>query len=174
MSRTTSQGAFVALTSLERLIDVMQRQTEAVEGLREDLSRTCAALDHLAWCMEKNVLTIDETVHYTGITKRELRQLCKAGLIPHYYRPDRRGEPTFKKDEVEAWMTRTRGMMIDDSKTASRRATMQVIGKEALADGLANVAGMAIEKARVTLPTDLVERLHIAKDAKTWRRTPNA
>lgn len=52
----------------------------------------------------KTVLTVDEAITYTGLSKSYLYKLTSAGTIPHY-KPNGK-HIYFKKEELDAWLLR--------------------------------------------------------------------
>ncbi|HEY9117391.1 MAG TPA: helix-turn-helix domain-containing protein [Roseivirga sp.] len=54
----------------------------------------------------KTVMTVDEAVIYTGLSKSYLYKLTSAGVIPHY-KPNGK-QIYFKKEEIDTWLLRNR------------------------------------------------------------------
>lgn len=70
---------------------------------QDDINKLAAAISaNMAIC-QKEILTIDEAVIYTGLQKSYLYKLTSRRAIPHY-------KPTgrtcfFRRAELEEWMT---------------------------------------------------------------------
>ena len=56
--------------------------------------------------IEKNILTVDEVVNYTGFSQKQIYKLTSTRQIPHY-KPSGR-KLFFKKDEIDEWITQGR------------------------------------------------------------------
>lgn len=63
-------------------------------------------LERIALLGAKNVLTLDETVFLTGLSKGHIYRLTSTQAIPHY-KPKGRNI-YFKKDEIEDWLLQNR------------------------------------------------------------------
>ena len=55
---------------------------------------------------EKNILTVDDLIAYTGYSQKQIYKLTSTRAIPHY-KPSGR-KLLFKKDEINEWITRGR------------------------------------------------------------------
>jgi len=55
---------------------------------------------------EKNILTVDEVISYTGFSQKQIYKLTSSRQIPHY-KPSGR-KLFFKKDEIDEWITQGR------------------------------------------------------------------
>ena len=53
--------------------------------------------------IEKNILTVDEVINYTGFSQKQIYKLTSTRQIPHY-KPSGR-KLFFKKDEIDEWIT---------------------------------------------------------------------
>ena len=73
-----------------------------VQELNDRLDR----IEKLTLVSSKNVLTLDEAVIVTGLSKGYIYRLTSARSIPHY-KHNGRGL-YFKKDEIEKWLTKQR------------------------------------------------------------------
>jgi excisionase family DNA binding protein len=62
--------------------------------------------------IEKNILTVDEVVNYTGFSQKQIYKLTSTRQIPHY-KPSGR-KLFFKKNEIDEWITRGRIDTLDD------------------------------------------------------------
>ena len=76
--------------------------------------------------VNKEVLTIDEVVLLTGLSKSYLYKLTHRRAIP-FYKPEGR-LIYFKKTEIEAWLLRNRSETVDERD--SRIITQRVIKKK--------------------------------------------
>ena len=56
--------------------------------------------------IEKNILTVDEVINYTGFSQKQIYKLTSTRQIPHY-KPSGR-KLFFKKDEIYKWITQGR------------------------------------------------------------------
>tara|TARA_B110000483_G_scaffold65855_1_gene82373 strand:+ start:602 stop:823 length:222 start_codon:yes stop_codon:yes gene_type:complete len=56
--------------------------------------------------IEKNILTVDEVINYTGFSQKQIYKLTSSRQIPHY-KPSGR-KLFFKKDELDEWITQGR------------------------------------------------------------------
>ena len=56
--------------------------------------------------INKNILTVDEVVNYTGFSQKQIYKLTSGRQIPHY-KPSGR-KLFFKKDEIDEWITQGR------------------------------------------------------------------
>ena len=54
----------------------------------------------------KNILTVDEVISYTGFSQKQIYKLTSSRQIPHY-KPSGR-KLFFKKDELDEWITQGR------------------------------------------------------------------
>jgi excisionase family DNA binding protein len=54
----------------------------------------------------KNILTVDEVINYTGFSQKQIYKLTSSRQIPHY-KPSGR-KLFFKKDELDEWITQGR------------------------------------------------------------------
>jgi excisionase family DNA binding protein len=54
----------------------------------------------------KNILTVDGLIEYTGFSQKQIYKLTSTRVIPHY-KPSGR-KLFFKKDEIDEWITRGR------------------------------------------------------------------
>lgn len=54
--------------------------------------------------MEKNILSFEETVEYTGFSDSYLYKLTSGRKIPHYKPTGRK--IFFKREEIDAWLLR--------------------------------------------------------------------
>lgn len=71
----------------------------------EDLKRQLDRIEQYAGIASKEVLTLEETMIYTGCARTTLYRLTSAKEIPHY----KLGQALrFKKSELDEWLTRTR------------------------------------------------------------------
>ena len=66
-----------------------------------DIKLQLDRIESYARLASKNVLTIDEAVTLTGLSKQRIYALCSQREIPHY----KQGKLYFRKDELENWMT---------------------------------------------------------------------
>ena len=68
--------------------------------------------------IEKNILTVDEVISYTGFSQKQIYKLTSTRAIPHY-KPSGR-KLFFKKDELDEWITQGRvkplSEVIDESQ----------------------------------------------------------
>ena len=66
----------------------------------------------------KNILTVDEVISYTGFSQKQIYKLTSTRAIPHY-KPSGR-KLFFKKDELDEWITQGRvkplSELIDESQ----------------------------------------------------------
>ena len=62
--------------------------------------------------INKNILTVDEVVNYTGFSQKQIYKLTSTRAIPHY-KPSGR-KLFFKKDEIDEWISRGRVDTLDD------------------------------------------------------------
>ena len=62
--------------------------------------------------IEKNILTVDEVINYTGFSQKQIYKLTSTRAIPHY-KPSGR-KLFFKKDEIDEWISRGRVDTLDD------------------------------------------------------------
>lgn len=60
----------------------------------------------------KNVLNVEETAFYIGITADRVRHLMKDRAIPYYIQGRR---AYFKREEIEAYLTQNRAMSLGES-----------------------------------------------------------
>ncbi len=60
----------------------------------------------------KNILTVDEVVSYTGFSQKQIYKLTSTRVIPHY-KPSGR-KLFFKKDEIDEWITQGRVKTINE------------------------------------------------------------
>lgn len=60
----------------------------------------------------KNVLNVEETAFYIGITADRVRHLMKDRVIPYYIQGKR---AYFKREEIEAYLTKNRAMSLEES-----------------------------------------------------------
>ena len=69
----------------------------------------------------KNILTVDEVISYTGFSQKQIYKLTSTRAIPHY-KPSGR-KLFFKKDEIDEWITQGRvkplSEVIDESQVYS-------------------------------------------------------
>lgn len=56
--------------------------------------------------IEKNILTVDEVINYTGFSQKQIYKLTSTRQIPHY-KPSGR-KLFFKKDEIDDCITQGR------------------------------------------------------------------
>lgn len=71
----------------------------------DDLKRQLDRIEQYAGIASKEVLTLEETMIYTGCARTTLYRLTSAKEIPHY----KLGQALrFKKSELDEWLTRTR------------------------------------------------------------------
>lgn len=69
----------------------------------EDLKRQLDRIEQYAGIASKEVLTLEETMIYTGCARTTLYRLTSAKEIPHY----KLGQALrFKKSELDEWLTR--------------------------------------------------------------------
>lgn len=86
--------------------------TERSEDVKELLSKIeqlgtkIERLEKITLIGTKNVLTLDEVVLVTGLSKGHIYRLTSTQGIPHY-KPKGRNL-YFKKDEIEEWLLRNR------------------------------------------------------------------
>lgn len=68
----------------------------------DDIARLAEAISKKMALCSKNVLTVDEVVQYTGLTKSYLYKLTHARLIPH----SKPGGKLlyFRREDLETWM----------------------------------------------------------------------
>lgn len=81
----------------------------------EDLDRRLQRIEKLAEIGAKSVLTIEEAVFLTGLSKGYLYRLTSSSEIPHY-KPSG-GKLYFKKSEIEDWLLRNRQHTTGDKLT---------------------------------------------------------
>ena len=66
----------------------------------------------------KNILTVDEVINYTGFSQKQIYKLTSTRAIPHY-KPSGR-KLFYKKDEIDEWITQGRvkplSEVIDESQ----------------------------------------------------------
>ena len=62
--------------------------------------------------IEKNILTVDEVINYTGFSQKQIYKLTSTRAIPHY-KPSGR-KLFFKKDEIDEWISRGRVDTLND------------------------------------------------------------
>ena len=66
----------------------------------------------------KNILTVDEVINYTGFSQKQIYKLTSTRAIPHY-KPSGR-KLFFKKDEIDEWINEGRvkplSELIDESQ----------------------------------------------------------
>ena len=55
---------------------------------------------------DKNILTVDDLIDYTGYSQKQIYKLTSTRAIPHY-KPNGR-KLFFKRNEVDAWITKGR------------------------------------------------------------------
>jgi excisionase family DNA binding protein len=55
---------------------------------------------------DKNILTVEGLMDYTGFSRKQIYKLTSTRRIPHY-KPSGR-KLFFKKDEIDEWITRGR------------------------------------------------------------------
>lgn len=55
---------------------------------------------------DKNILTVEGLMDYTGFSRKQIYKLTSTRRIPHY-KPSGR-KILFKKDEIDEWITRGR------------------------------------------------------------------
>ena len=55
---------------------------------------------------DKNILTVEDVINYTGFSQKQIYKLTSTRTIPHY-KPSGR-KLFFKKDEIDEWITRGR------------------------------------------------------------------
>ena len=55
---------------------------------------------------DKNILTVEGLMDYTGFSQKQIYKLTSTRAIPHY-KPSGR-KLFFKKDEIDEWITRGR------------------------------------------------------------------
>lgn len=60
----------------------------------------------------KNILTVDEVISYTGYSQKQIYKLTSTRAIPHY-KPSGR-KLFFKKDEIDDWITQGRVKTINE------------------------------------------------------------
>lgn len=71
----------------------------------DDIKRQLDRIEQYAGIASKEVLTLEETMIYTGCARTTLYRLTSAKEIPHY----KLGQALrFKKSELDEWLTRTR------------------------------------------------------------------
>ena len=61
---------------------------------------------------EKNILTVEEVIDYTGYSTRYLYNLTASRQIPHF-KPNGR-KIFFKKDEIDEWIEKGRVKTLDE------------------------------------------------------------
>ncbi len=64
----------------------------------------------------KNIIDINEVAAYTGFSRSYIYKLTSGGLIPHYKRGKRL---YFKTEELEEWLTETKGFYRKDIERAA-------------------------------------------------------
>lgn len=90
----------------------------------DELNELNARLDRIeraALLAAKDVLTMDETVFYTGLSKAFLYQLTSRGDIPHYKRSRKL---YFHKADLNAWLTKTKVMSNDEVESKAETYMM--------------------------------------------------
>lgn len=55
---------------------------------------------------DKNILTVEDVMNYTGFSQKQIYKLTSTRQIPHY-KPSGR-KLFFKKDEIDEWITQGR------------------------------------------------------------------
>lgn len=71
----------------------------------DDLKRQLDRIEQYAGIASKEVLTLEETMIYTGCARTTLYRLTSAKEIPHY----KLGQALrFKKSELDEWLTRNK------------------------------------------------------------------
>lgn len=93
----------------------------------EELNDLNARLDRIERATligAKDILTLDETVYYTGFTKAFLYQLTSHGEIPHYKRSRRL---YFHKDDINAWLTKNKVM---SNEEVERKAETYLVTRQ--------------------------------------------
>ena len=61
---------------------------------------------------DKNILTVEDLMDYTGFSQKQIYKLTSIRAIPHY-KPSGR-KLFFKKNEIDDWITRGRIDTFDD------------------------------------------------------------
>lgn len=86
-----------------------------IEHLFREISERLDHIEQLTKLAAKNVLTLDDVVLLTGLSKNHLYNLTSRNEIP-YYRP--RGKFIyFDRAEVEAWMKQNRVNTREEAKS---------------------------------------------------------
>lgn len=94
--------------------------------LQERLSNVEQAVK-MAGLTSKEVLTLDEAVQFTGLTKSYLYKLTSSQRIPHY-KPN--GKMCyFNRTELEAWLLQNRVSTIDEIESKAQAFCMKKGGK---------------------------------------------
>lgn len=71
----------------------------------DDIKRQLDRIEQYAGIASKEVLTLEETMIYTGCARTTLYRLTSAKEIPHY----KLGQALrFKKSELDEWLTRNK------------------------------------------------------------------
>lgn len=88
----------------------------------DDLKRQLDRIEQYAGIASKEVLTLEETMIYTGCARTTLYRLTSAKEIPHY----KLGQALrFKKSELDEWLTRTR--VATNSELESKAVTYMTL-----------------------------------------------
>ena len=62
--------------------------------------------------IDKNILTVDEVINYTGFSQKQIYKLTSTRAIPHY-KPSGR-KLFFKRNEIDEWITQGRVSTLDE------------------------------------------------------------
>ena len=85
------------------------------------LSGLVSVQEILAHVESDRYLSLEETAHYVGLSKRTLRSHVSNGTVPHY-RPGR--ALRFKRSELDAWM---RQWKVETSVDEALRAAQTLV-----------------------------------------------
>lgn len=85
---------------------MIEQNTQPTSAEYRELTTKIERLEKIALIGTKNVLTLDEVVLVTGLSKGHIYRLTSAQGIPHY-KPKGRNL-YFKKDEIEEWLLQNR------------------------------------------------------------------
>lgn len=83
----------------------------------QELSAKIDRLEKIALLGAKNVLTFNEVVLITGLTKGHLYRLTSTKQIPHY--KPRGGMLYFKKEEIEEWLLQKKILTTSEIESAA-------------------------------------------------------
>lgn len=69
----------------------------------EEINKLAEAISRATIMLQKEILTLEETMLYTGLKKSYLYKLTSNRAIPHY-KPNGKN-CFFRRDELDAWLT---------------------------------------------------------------------